>query len=45
MQIHTISALEEANRLYNSLGFTKIALYEDTPRGDSVFMELKLAGK
>ncbi len=42
MRIHTISALKEANGLYESLGFSKIDLYEDTPREDAVFMELKL---
>ena len=42
MQIHTISALEQANRLYKSLGFTEIDPYEHTPREDAVFMELKL---
>ena len=42
MRIHTITALEEANRLYESLGFNEINPYEYTPRDDSVFMELKL---
>ena len=43
MRIHTITALERANRLYKSLGFTEIDPYEYTPREDAVFMELKLA--
>ena len=42
MRIHTITALEPANRLYKSLGFNEIDPYEDTPREDAVFMELKL---
>ena len=42
MRIHTIMALEPANRLYKSLGFNEIDPYEDTPREDAVFMELKL---
>ena len=42
MRIHTISALEQANRLYKSLGFNEIDPYECTPREDAVFMELKL---
>lgn len=42
MRIHTMSALERANRLYKSLGFNEIDPYEDTPRKDAVFMELKL---
>ena len=42
MRIHTVSALEQANRLYESLGFKEIDPYEDTPREDAVFMELKL---
>lgn len=42
MRIHTIAALERANRLYESLGFTEISPYEDSPREDAVFMELKL---
>jgi len=42
MRIHTISALEQANRLYKSLGFNEIDPYEYTPREDAVFMELKL---
>ncbi len=42
MRIHTISALEQANRLYKSLGFTEIDPYEHTSREDAVFMELKL---
>jgi len=43
MRIHTVSALEQANRLYKSLGFYEIDPYEYTPREDAVFMELKLA--
>jgi ribosomal protein S18 acetylase RimI-like enzyme len=42
MRIHTISALEQANRLYKWLGFNEIDPYEYTPREDAVFMELKL---
>ena len=42
MRIHTISALEQANRLYKSLGFNEIDPFEYTPREDAVFMELKL---
>ncbi len=42
MLIHTISALKEANGLYESLGFAEIEPYEDSPRDDAVFMELKL---
>jgi GNAT superfamily N-acetyltransferase len=42
MRIHTITALERANRLYRSLGFNEIDPYEYTPREDAVFMELKL---
>ncbi len=42
MRIHTITALERANRLYKSLGFTEISPYEDTPIKDAVFMELNL---
>lgn len=42
IRIHTITALEKANRLYKSLGFIKIIPYEDSPRKDAVFMELKL---
>jgi putative acetyltransferase len=42
MRIHTISALEQANRLYKWLGFNEIDPYEHTPREDAVFMELKL---
>ena len=42
MRIHTITALERANRLYKSLGFNEIDPYEYTPREDAVFMELKL---
>jgi GNAT superfamily N-acetyltransferase len=43
MRIHTLSALEQANRLYESLGLNEIDPYEYTPREDAVFMELKLA--
>jgi ribosomal protein S18 acetylase RimI-like enzyme len=42
IRIHTITALERANRLYKSLGFNEIDPYEDTPREDAVFMELRL---
>lgn len=42
MRIHTISVLKEANRLYESLGFAEIDPYEDSPRDDAIFMELKL---
>jgi len=42
MRIHTVTALERANRLYKSLGFNEIDPYEYTPREDAVFMELKL---
>lgn len=42
MRIHTMTALEQANSLYKSLGFIEIGSYEDTPREDAVFMELKL---
>lgn len=42
IRIHTITALERANSLYKSLGFNEIDPYEDTPREDAVFMELKL---
>ncbi|MHC4396617.1 MAG: GNAT family N-acetyltransferase [Planctomycetota bacterium] len=42
MRIHTITAFEQANRLYKSLGFNEIDPYEYTPREDAVFMELKL---
>ncbi len=42
MRIHTISAFKEANRLYASLGFVEMASYEDTPREDAVYLELKL---
>ena len=42
MRIHTITALDRANKLYKSLGFYIIDPYEDTPREDAVFMKLKL---
>jgi putative acetyltransferase len=42
MRIHTIRALEQANRLYKWLGFNETDPYEYTPREDAVFMELKL---
>ncbi len=42
MRIHTISVMKEANGLYESLGFAEIESYEDSPRDDAVFMELKL---
>ena len=42
VRIHTVSALEQANRLYKSFGFNEIDPYECTPREDAVFMELKL---
>ncbi|MHC4572023.1 MAG: GNAT family N-acetyltransferase [Planctomycetota bacterium] len=42
MRIHTVTALERANRLYKSLGFNEIDPYEYTPREDAVFMELEL---
>ncbi len=43
MQIHTITAMKEANGLYKSLGFIEIEPYEYSPREDAVFLELKLA--
>ena len=45
MRIHTITAFEQANGLYKSLGFNEIDPYEYTPREDALFMELKLLNK
>jgi len=45
MRIHTISGMIEAIGLYKSLGFSDIDPYENSPREDAVFMELKLERK
>jgi len=42
MRLDTLSSMQEAIALYDSLGFQRIARYYENPNGCTVFMELKL---
>jgi ribosomal protein S18 acetylase RimI-like enzyme len=42
MRLDTLASMKEAIRLYESLGFQRIAPYYDNPTGCAIFMELKL---
>jgi len=42
MRLDTLGSMNEALRLYESLGFQRIAPYYDNPSGCAVFMELRL---
>ena len=42
MQLDTLPALENATRLYESLGFSRCPGYYDTPLPETIFMELRL---
>ena len=42
MRLDTLGSMKDAIRLYESLGFHRIAPYYDNPSGCAVFMELKL---
>ena len=42
MRLDTLSSMREAIRLYESLGFRRIAPYNDNPLPDAVFLELAL---
>lgn len=45
MLLDTLPSLESALRLYRALGFLEVAPYRNAPDSNSVFMELKLAGR
>ena len=42
IRLHTIALMQEANQLYQSLGFAPIAPFEQTARPDAVFLQLNL---
>ena len=42
IRLHTLAAMKEAFSLYYSLGFKKIAPYEENPIKDAMYMELKI---
>lgn len=42
MRLDTLGSMTEAIRLYESLGFQRVAPYYDNPSGCAIFMELRL---